>query len=59
MTATYVLGYEHANADKQKAVVDFYTWAYHNGQKMAEDLGYVALPSSVVKLVEARMKEMK
>jgi phosphate transport system substrate-binding protein len=59
VTATYVLGYEHANADKQKAVVDFYTWAYHNGQKMAEDLGYVALPPSVVKLVEEEMKRLQ
>jgi phosphate transport system substrate-binding protein len=59
VSATYVLGYEQADAAKQQGVKDFYTWSLKNGQKMAEDLGFVALPSSVVKLVEARMNEMK
>jgi len=59
VTATYVLSYEQADAAKQKAVRDYFTWSLNHGQKMAEDLGYVALPPSVVKLVEARMAEMK
>ncbi|MHB1085785.1 MAG: phosphate ABC transporter substrate-binding protein PstS, partial [Thiobacillus sp.] len=59
-TATYMLAYEKGeNADKQKGVVDFYTWSLNNGQKMAEELGFVALPANVVKMVEAEMKHIK
>ena len=36
-----------------KQVLDFFDWAYHNGDKMAEELDYVPMPGAVVKLVEA------
>ena len=59
-SATYVLAYEKgSDAAKQKGVVDFMTWSLNNGQKMAEDLGFVALPPNVVKMVEAEMKNIK
>ncbi len=59
-SATYMLAYEKgADAARQKGVVDFFTWSLNNGQKMAEDLGFVALPASVVKMVEAEMKTIK
>ena len=58
-TATYALAYEKGDAVKQKAVVDFFTWSLKNGQKMAEDLGFVPLPAGVVKMVEAEMKGIK
>lgn len=59
-SATYVLVYEKgSNADKQKSVVDFFTWSLNNGQKMAEELGFVALPANVVKMIEAEMKKIK
>lgn len=59
-SATYVLVYEKGgNAAKQKSVVDFLTWALNNGQQMASQLGFVALPSNVVKMVEAEMKKIK
>ncbi len=29
----------------------FFSWAYHKGDKMAEDLDYVPMPDSVVKLI--------
>ncbi len=59
-TATFVLAYEKgADATKQKAVVDFFTWSLNNGQKMAEEVGFVALPKNVVKMVEAEMKNIK
>ena len=59
-SATYILVYEKgANAAKQKSVVDFFTWSLNNGQKMAEDLGFVPLPPGVVKMVEAEMKNIK
>jgi phosphate transport system substrate-binding protein len=59
-SATYMLAYEKgADAAKQKGVVDFFTWSLTNGQKMAEELGFVPLPASVVKMVEAEMKHIK
>ena len=59
-SATFMLAYEKgADATKQKEVVDFFAWSLNNGGKMAEELGFVALPKSVVKLVEAEMKNIK
>ena len=59
-SATYILAYEKgADAARQKGVVDFFTWALNNGQGMAADLGFVALPPSVVKMVEAEMAKIK
>jgi len=59
-TATFVLAYEKGDdAAKQKAIVDFFTWSLNNGQKEAAELGYVALPPNVVKMVEAEMKNIK
>ncbi|MBT9539244.1 MAG: phosphate ABC transporter substrate-binding protein PstS [Thiobacillus sp.] len=59
-SATYMLAYEKgSDAAKQKGVVDFFTWSLNNGQKMAEELGFVPLPASVVKMVEAEMKNIK
>jgi phosphate transport system substrate-binding protein len=59
-SATYILAYEKgSDAARQKGVVDFFTWSLNNGQKMAEDLGFVPLPASVVKMVEAEMKNIK
>jgi len=31
----------------------FFAWAYKNGGKMAEDLDYIPMPATVVKLIEA------
>jgi len=59
-SATYMLAYEKgSDPAKSKAVVDFFTWSLNNGQKMAEELGFVPLPASVVKMVEAEMKTIK
>jgi phosphate transport system substrate-binding protein len=59
-SATYMLAYEKGtDSAKQKGVVDFFTWSLNNGQKMAADLGFVALPPNVVKMVEAEMTTIK
>jgi phosphate transport system substrate-binding protein len=39
-----------------KQVLSFFDWAFKNGGKMAEDLDYVPLPESLVKLVQAEWK---
>ncbi|TCJ18220.1 phosphate ABC transporter substrate-binding protein PstS [Parasulfuritortus cantonensis] len=60
VTATYILAYEKgSDASKQKGVVEFFTWALNNGQKMADELDFVPLPGNVVKMVEAEMKNIK
>ena len=59
-SATYILAYEKgADAAKQKGIVDFFTWSLNRGQGMAADLGFVALPPNVVKMVETEMKNIK
>ncbi|MBI1282839.1 MAG: phosphate ABC transporter substrate-binding protein PstS [Thiobacillus sp.] len=59
-SATFVLAYEKgSDPARQKGVVDFFSWSLNNGQKMAEELGFVALPPNVVKMVEAEMQNIK
>jgi phosphate transport system substrate-binding protein len=43
--------------ENAKAVLDFFTWSYKNGAKMAADLDYVAIPSAVVSLIEDSWKQ--
>ncbi|MGD8384417.1 MAG: phosphate ABC transporter substrate-binding protein PstS [Lysobacterales bacterium] len=51
--ATFILVYKTQNKPANgKAVLKFFDWAYHNGDKMAESLDYVPMPASVVSLVE-------
>lgn len=38
---------------KGQEVVKFFSWAFKNGQKTAEELDYVALPQALVKQIEA------
>jgi phosphate transport system substrate-binding protein len=40
-----------------REVVKFFDWAFVNGQKMADDLDYVPMPDSVVKLIQAEWKK--
>jgi phosphate transport system substrate-binding protein len=52
--ATYIMMYkDYPDATKGKAVIDFFAWAFKNGGGIAKELDYVALPESVVKMVEA------
>jgi phosphate transport system substrate-binding protein len=51
--ATFILVHgKAADASKTKTVLDFYDWSFKNGQKMAEELLYVPLPDSLVKMIE-------
>ena len=51
--ATFILLHKtQAKPDVARAVIDFFAWAYANGDKMAEGLDYVPMPDNVVKLVE-------
>ena len=55
--ATFILVYQkQEKLETGKAVLKFFDWAYHHGDKMAEELDYVPMPASVVKLVEETWK---
>jgi phosphate transport system substrate-binding protein len=44
----------HVKQDKPQNAADvlkFFDWAFHNGQKMAEELDYVPLPDAVTKVI--------
>ncbi len=52
--ATFILlPKQPKNATDAAIALNFFAWAYKNGDKLAEDLDYVALPDSVVRLIEA------
>lgn len=59
-SATYVLVYgKGGDPARQRGVVDFFAWALNNGQTMAEQLGFVPLPPSVVRMVETEMRTIR
>ncbi len=56
---TWLLVYkEQANQEKGRALVQFLSWAIHDGQKYAPDLLYAPLPSPVVKQIEATLHQI-
>ncbi len=55
--ASFILVYKNqAKPETAKAVLKFFDWSYHHGQKLANKLDYVPMPASVVKMVEATWK---
>jgi len=48
---------KQADAAKGKAVLQFFDWAYAKGGAMAAELEYIAMPASVVKLVQSEWKK--
>ena len=42
-----------------KEALQFFSWAYANGTKMAEDLDYIPMPAAVIDLVKNEWKEIK
>ncbi len=59
--ASFILMHTKQNKPAQaKAALDFFSWCYVNGDKMAEELDYVPIPQNVVKLIkETWVKEIK
>jgi len=55
--ASFILMYKtQDNPEQARAVLKFYDWAFHHGQKIAESLDYVPMPEAVVKMIEASWK---
>jgi phosphate transport system substrate-binding protein len=40
------------NPEQGKATLKFFSWCFTNGAKMAEELDYIPIPSTVVKLIK-------
>jgi phosphate transport system substrate-binding protein len=56
---TWAVFYAKQPADIGTALVAFFTWVLHEGQKDAEGLHYAPLPESLVKKVEAKLKTIR
>lgn len=58
-STTFILLHKDQAGDgaKAKEVLKFFDWAYKNGEKSASELDYVALPNSVVKLIDDSWKK--
>ena len=41
------------------AALKFFTWAYANGDKMADDLDYVPMPDNVIGAIEKAWGDIK
>ncbi|MGA8007124.1 MAG: phosphate ABC transporter substrate-binding protein PstS [Burkholderiales bacterium] len=58
--ATFILMHKvQEKPENAKAVLEFFKWAYANGDKMAESLDYVPMPNNVVSLIESSWKNIK
>jgi phosphate transport system substrate-binding protein len=59
-TFTWLLIYQNPpNKEKGKELVEFLKWMLSDGQKYAEDLGYVPLPANVVEMEKAAISKIK
>ena len=55
--ASFILMYkQQADAAKGKEVLKFFDWSFKNGEAMANELDYVAMPPAVIKLVQETWK---
>ncbi|RTL49899.1 MAG: phosphate ABC transporter substrate-binding protein PstS, partial [Rhodocyclaceae bacterium] len=58
--ATFILMHKVQDKPAQGAEsIKFFEWAYKNGGKMAEELDYVPMPESVVKLINTAWGQIK
>jgi phosphate transport system substrate-binding protein len=58
--ASFILMHkQQSKPEVAREALNFFDWAYHNGDKMAEQLDYVPMPDSVVKLVEQAWQQIK
>ena len=58
--ATFILIYDRpAKPDTTRQVLEFFAWAYKNGDQMAETLDYVPMPDKVVGLIENTWQQVK
>jgi phosphate transport system substrate-binding protein len=60
VTYTWILAYKkYDNPEKLKAFKEVINWSLKDGQKLAEELGYIPLPENVVQKVEAAVNTIQ
>jgi phosphate transport system substrate-binding protein len=58
--ATFILMHKsQQDAKAARRVLEFFNWAYKNGDQMAEQLDYIPMPDAVVKLIHQEWKMIK
>ena len=58
--ASFILLYRNTEKpENARQVLDFFAWAFREGDKLADDLDYVPMPDAVVKLIEETWKQVK
>jgi phosphate transport system substrate-binding protein len=58
--ASFILMHkQQSKPEVAREALNFFAWAYHNGGQAAEQLDYVPMPDSVVKLVEQNWQQIK
>lgn len=58
--ASFILMHKRQqHADRAKAVLDFFSWAYAHGGAMALSLDYVPMPQNAIAVVEDSWKEIR
>jgi phosphate transport system substrate-binding protein len=57
-SATFIIIYKEGSA-KAKDVIKFFDWAFANGDKLADELDYVALPAAVKAQIRNDWKQIK
>ena len=56
---TWAVLYTDPNPQTGKALVEFFTWAVHEGQKYSEGMHYAKLPEALVQRVDEKLKKIK
>ena len=58
--ATFILlPLKNEKPEQAQEVIKFFTWAFEKGQKAADDLDYVMLPTAVVARIKVEMNKVK
>jgi len=56
-SATFILMHKvQKDPETAKRVLDFFTWAYQSGGKLANELSYIPMPASIVELIHKEWK---
>ena len=50
---------QQSKPEVAREALNFFDWAYRNGGQMAEELDYVPMPESVIKMVEQSWLQIK
>jgi phosphate transport system substrate-binding protein len=58
--ATFILMHkEQKEPERAAEVLKFFSWAYANGGKLAEELDYIPMPEKVIKMIEQSWGQVK